>query len=75
MNMKQCVEWELAGETEVLGENKPECNVFHHKFHKWSDLGSNPGPRGGKPATNNLSYGTATDVSKENIAYIFSVEE
>jgi hypothetical protein len=26
---------------------------------KWPDLGSNPGPRGGKPATNRLSYGTA----------------
>jgi hypothetical protein len=25
----------------------------------WSDLGSNPGRRGGKPATNHLSYGTA----------------
>jgi hypothetical protein len=25
----------------------------------WPDLGSNPGRRGGKPATNSLSYGTA----------------
>jgi hypothetical protein len=25
----------------------------------WPDLGSNPGRRGGKPATNRLSYGTA----------------
>jgi hypothetical protein len=25
----------------------------------WPDLGSNPGHRGGKPATNRLSYGTA----------------
>jgi hypothetical protein len=25
----------------------------------WPDLGSNPGRRGGKPATNHLSYGTA----------------
>jgi hypothetical protein len=24
----------------------------------WSDLGSNPGRRGGKPTTNRLSYGT-----------------
>jgi hypothetical protein len=27
----------------------------------WSDLGSNPGRRGGKPAINRLSYGTAHD--------------
>jgi hypothetical protein len=26
----------------------------------WPDLGSNPGRRGGKPATNRLTYGTAT---------------
>jgi hypothetical protein len=26
----------------------------------WPDLGSNPGRRGGKPATNRLSYGAAT---------------
>jgi hypothetical protein len=26
---------------------------------KWLDSGSNPGHRGGKPATNHLSYGTA----------------
>jgi hypothetical protein len=30
----------------------------------WSDLGSNPGRRGGKPATNSLSYGTAYRLSK-----------
>jgi hypothetical protein len=28
----------------------------------WHDLGSNSGRRGGKPATNRLSYGTAFDV-------------
>jgi hypothetical protein len=31
----------------------------------WPDLGSNPGRRGGKSATNSLSYGTAAVVSKE----------
>jgi hypothetical protein len=39
MNVEQSVEWELAGESEVLG-----------------DLASNPGRRGGKLATNRLSY-------------------
>jgi hypothetical protein len=28
----------------------------------WTDLGSNPGRRGGKPATNCLSYGTAPEL-------------
>jgi hypothetical protein len=28
MNMEHLVEWELAGETEVLGEN-----LLHHKSH------------------------------------------
>jgi hypothetical protein len=30
----------------------------------WTDLGSNPARRGGKPATNRLSYGTASDLSR-----------
>jgi hypothetical protein len=33
MDVKQSVEWELAGETEVLGENLPQCPLVHHKFH------------------------------------------
>jgi hypothetical protein len=26
MNVEQFVEWELAAETKVLGENLPQCN-------------------------------------------------
>jgi hypothetical protein len=33
MNMEQSVEGELAGETEVLGENLPQCHSVRHKSH------------------------------------------
>jgi hypothetical protein len=37
------VEWELAGETEVLGENLPHCHFFDHKSNiTWP--GSEPRP-------------------------------
>jgi hypothetical protein len=41
--MEQLVEWGLAGDTEVLGENLPQCHFVHHKSHMtW--LGIEPGP-------------------------------
>jgi hypothetical protein len=47
MNMQNLVEWELAGETEVLGENLPQCHLST-KNPTWLDMGSKPGRRGGK---------------------------
>jgi hypothetical protein len=46
--MENLVEWRLAGETEVLGENPPQLHFVHHKFHL-PDPGWNPGRSVGKP--------------------------
>jgi hypothetical protein len=60
--VEQLVEWRLAGETEVLGENLPQRRFVHHKSHLTR-------PR--KPATNRLSYGAANfSVTGSNILYL-----
>jgi hypothetical protein len=41
----------------------------------WPDPGSNPGRRGGKPATNRLSYGAAYTTFSYHIYYIFFPRE
>jgi hypothetical protein len=48
MIVEKQMECRVGGETEVLGENLPQGNYC-----------LNPGRRGGKPATNRLSYGAA----------------
>jgi hypothetical protein len=57
--VEKLVEWRLAGETDVLGENLPRRHFVHHKSHL-PRLGLKPGRRCGKPATNRLTYGTAS---------------
>jgi hypothetical protein len=56
--VEQMVEWRLAGETEVLGENLPQRHFVHHKSHL-TRTGLESGPLRWKPATNRLSYGAA----------------
>jgi hypothetical protein len=57
--LEQLVEWRLAGETEVLGENLPQRHFVHHKIPHDQSRARTPDRRGGKPATNRLSYGAA----------------
>jgi hypothetical protein len=52
-NVEQSVEWELAGETEILGENLTRATSSTTN-PTWHGLGR----RRGKPATNRLSYDT-----------------
>jgi hypothetical protein len=57
MNVEQSVEWELARETEVLGEDSVPVPLCPSQIPH--DLDSNPGRRGGKPVNNRLNYDTA----------------
>jgi hypothetical protein len=41
MMMEKLVEW-LAGETDVLGENLPQCRFVHHKTHMQPGRESGP---------------------------------
>jgi hypothetical protein len=59
MIVEKQMECRVAGETEVLGENLPQHHFCPSQNPTLPDPGLNPGRRGGKPATNRLSYGAA----------------
>jgi hypothetical protein len=43
--VEQLVEWRLAGEAEMLGENLSQCHFLRHKFHRiWTGLEAGPPP-------------------------------
>jgi hypothetical protein len=58
--VEQLVEWRLAGETEILGENLPQCHFVDHKSHMtWHGL--EPGPP---------RWETAWAVARPNISLV-----
>jgi hypothetical protein len=59
MIVEKQMECRLAGETEILGENLSQRHFCPSQNSTLPDPGLNPGRRGGKPATNHLSYGAA----------------
>jgi hypothetical protein len=68
--VEKLVEWRLAGETEVLEENLPRRHFVPHKNPTSLDPGLNPGRRGGKSATNQLSYGAALWFETKSNVYL-----
>jgi hypothetical protein len=71
MIVEKQMECRMAGETEVLGENLPQRHFCPSQNPTWPDPGLNPGRRGGKLATNRLSYGAAYswDISARTFLY------
>jgi hypothetical protein len=59
MIVEKQMEFRLAGETEVLGENLPQRHFCPSQNPTLPNPDLNPGRRGGKPATNRLTYGAA----------------
>jgi hypothetical protein len=49
----------MLGKRNKYSDKTCANDTFSTTDPTWADLGSNPGRRGGKPATNRLSYGTA----------------
>jgi hypothetical protein len=49
----------LTGENRSTRRKTCPSATLSNTNPKWTDLGSNPGHRGGRPAANRLSHGTA----------------
>jgi hypothetical protein len=60
MSLEESVERELAGEPKY-SEKTCHSVTLSTTNPTWPGLGSNPGRRGGKPASNRLSYSMAQD--------------
>jgi hypothetical protein len=75
MIVEKQMECRLAGETEVLGENLRQRHICPSQNPTWPDLGLDPGRRGGKPATNRLSYDVALVVMIVCVHVIMFLEE
>jgi hypothetical protein len=66
------MECRLAGEAEVLRENLPQCHFCPSQNPTWPDPVLIPGRCGGKPATNNLSYGAAFHIDMKRMWFCIS---
>jgi hypothetical protein len=53
------VEWNWQGKTEGLGGKTCPSATSSTTNPTWTDSATNPGLRGGRPAANRLSHGTA----------------
>jgi hypothetical protein len=60
--VEQLVEWRLAGETEVLGENLHQRHFVHRKSHM-TGPGLEPGPQLWEASDYRLSYGATAGIS------------
>lgn len=67
-NVEQFVEWELAVEIQVLGENPPQYHPAHHKSHMtW--LVTEQGPSQWEAGTNHVGYDTAWKWDKYKVLH------
>jgi hypothetical protein len=57
--VQQLMEW-VVGQTEVLGENQPQCRFVHHESHATGAW---------KPATNSLWEAGSRSASQEILAF------
>jgi hypothetical protein len=56
-------------ETEILGQNPPECSFAHLKYHMTCPI-LETDRRGGKPTTRSLIYGTTTPLPQLKDTFI-----